>query len=218
MEWGRILDGDSLFRHAIHPVSYTSKRFAQEKLLKLYDEPDGSLTASLAWERYVPTTKHIHGYGCRLALRTNDKKRAEGTFKEKSRHVYGGSYHLKAVALRALGATSGLSEISSADIVHEIEEGELAHANLRIFPQVGNSIDEGTKTAILDRFWNACSGPLKHKCDCDHDINPHPSVKLISPPAGAYIDSRSFLFRCWCIIRFELYNWVWCRFLKNSTQ
>ena len=101
-ECGRILDDDSLFRPSIFPVSFKGKRFAHEKLVKLYDQTDGSLIASLAWERYVPTIEYIHDYGCRLAFRTNVKKRAEGEFKEKSRHVYGGSYHLKADALRAL--------------------------------------------------------------------------------------------------------------------
>lgn len=218
MEWGHILDDDSLFRSSIYPVSFKGKQFAPERLIKLHDQADGSLIASLAWERYVPTIEYVHEYGCRLSFRINQKKRAEGKFKEKNRHVYGGSYHLRADALRALANTGGLGKISSTDIIHQIEEGELAHASLIILPMAGNSIDEGTKTAILDRFWNACSGPITHICDCDHDVNPHPSVCLNSPPAGAYIDTRSYLLRRWCIIRFKIYNWVWRRFLKNPTQ
>ena len=167
-------------------------RIVQDRMLALHRESDGSLVTSLAWGRYLPTTGQIHDYGCRVAHHMNLKKQAEvTTFKEKHRRVYSGSYHLKANAIRALVTTAGRGEISSADIIHDMEEGEAAHASLRIVPREGHSFAEGTKTEILDRLWNACSGPLRHTCDCDRDVNPHPSENLDTPPSGPYIDTRS---------------------------
>jgi hypothetical protein len=203
---GRIPDSDSLFRHCIHPLSFRRNRFAQEKLLKLYDRPDGSLLASLAWERYVPTEKLIHRYGCRVALGINEKKRLEGKLTTKTRHVYCGAYQVTASAIRALPATEGLNEVTSADVIHHIEEREIAHTDLKIVLNSRANV-EGTKTAILDRLWNAYSGPLEHVCDYDKDLKSHPKSGLRTPPRGPYRDARFPLLRIWCIIRFRLCSW-----------
>ena len=178
--------------------------------LNLSDQNEGSLLASLTWERYVPTTEFIHGYGCRLAFRMNEKDRTAGRYKEKNRRVYCGAYELKGKAIRALATSDGLNEILSADVFHHVEEGEIAHTDLRIVLKPGGLFDlEGTKTAILDRLWNRCCGPLKHVCDCDKEIPVHPSSSLITPPAGTYSDGRSYFGRLWCIIRFQIYSFLW---------
>src|SRR5256885_5141648 len=127
-----ISDGDSLFRQAVYPVSFKGPAFAWGKCLHLNNGNDGSILTSLTWERYVPSQELIHGYGCRLAFRRNEKKRAEGKLKDKNRQLYCGAYQLKGKDIRDLKATDELDEILSADVVHHIEEGELAHANLRI--------------------------------------------------------------------------------------
>jgi hypothetical protein len=209
---GHIPDRDSLFRHSIHPLAFRGVRFAQEKLLKLYDQEDGSLLASLTWGRYVPTTKLIHDSGCRLALHMNEKDRAAGKFKEKNRRIYCGAYELKGVAIRALAASEGLNEILSADVIHHVEEGEIAHTDLTITLNAARVANiEGTKTAIVDRLWQNCSGPLRHICDCDKGIAEadHPSSSLTAAPAGDYSDTRSFCLRVWCIVRFQICNWLW---------
>ena len=217
MRWGHIPDVDSLFRHSVFPLSFKGGVFAAEKFIKLYDHADGSLLASLAWERYVPTEDLVHGYGCRLASGINKKKQAAGKLTNKNRHVYCGAYQLTGEAIRALAASGGLDEILSADVVHHIEEGELAHTDLRIVlkPRVGLNI-EGTKTMILDRLWNVCFGPLKHICDCDKDIAVHPSSSLIDAPAGAYSDTRSHFVRRLCIIRFQICSWAWRTFCQRK--
>lgn len=214
MKFGLIPDGDSLFRHSIKPLSFRGSRFVGSKFVKLYDEADGSLLASLAWERYMPTARHIHEYGCRLAFGINERKRVRGELSEKSRHVYCGAYQITGGAVRALATTPNLDEISSADIIHHIEDGEIAHTDLRIFIKPGTVNIEDTKTAIVDRLWNSCSGPLKHICDCDLDISPHPSLSLTTPPAGAYADTRRYFSRLWCILRFQIHLWVWRSFFR----
>ena len=206
----RIPDDDNLFRQSIHPVSFKGKAFVWEKCLKLYDLSDGSLLASLTWERYAPTEELIHSIGCRLAFRRNEKKRAEGKLKDKDRQVYCGAYQLKGKAIRDLSVKDGLDEVLSADIVHHIEDGEIAHTDLRIVLKPGVAADiEGTKTAIVDRLWNDCSGPLRHICDCDKGMAEHPSSSLTDAPAGAYSDTRSRWVRVWCVVRFEICNWLW---------
>jgi|SRR5208282_990309 hypothetical protein len=215
---GYIPDSDSLFRQSVYPVSFKGRAFAWDKCLNLSDQNEGSLLASLTWERYVPTEKLIHGYGCRLAFRRNERKLAaaklkdaEAKLKDKDRQVYCGAYELKGKAIRDLQATEGLDEILSADVVHHVEvEGEIAHADLRIFLKPGSVASvEGTKTAIEDRLWNNCSGPLRHICDCDKDIAEHPSASLATPPAGAYSDTRSYTLRLWCMVRFQICDWLW---------
>jgi hypothetical protein len=66
----------------------------------------------------------------------------------------------RAKAIRALRTVEGLEEILSADVVHHMEDGEVARTDLRIV--VKNSHDpsiEGTKTAIVwlgQRVVSAC--------------------------------------------------------------
>jgi hypothetical protein len=211
MRWsGHIPDGDSLFRQSVYPLTFRGPRYAHDKLLKLdYDEGSGLLLGSLTWERYVPTTELVHRYGCRLASHMNEKNRAAGKFKEKNRRVYCGAYELKGKAIRALAMSGELNEILSADVVHHVEEGEIAHTDLRIVLKPGSANVEGTKTAIVDRLWKDCSGPLRHICDCDRGLAEHPSLSLIIAPAGDYSDTRSYWLRIWYIVRFQIYNWMW---------
>lgn len=218
MRYRRIPDSDSLFRCCIHPLSFKKqgKRFASEKLLHLvYDLEKGTLLGSLAWEWYVPTTKHVHAYGCRVSAYMNKNVRSGSHPKQR---IYCGAYRLNGGAVRALATADGLNEIASADVVHHIENGEIAHADLRISLKPGDLDVEGTKTAIVDRLWNTCSGPLKYIDVCDQDIKPHPSSYLSTPPAGPYSDTRSYLYRLWSLIRFRIYSWVWRKFCQNATK
>jgi hypothetical protein len=207
---GYIPDGDSLFRQSVFPLAFKGPRYAHQKLLKLdYDEGSRSLLGSLTWGRYVPTTEFIHRYGCRLAFHMNEKSRAAGKFKEKDRRVYCGAYELKGKAIRALATSDELDEVLSADVVHHVEEGEIAHTDLRIVLKPGSANIEGTKTAIVVALWGGCSGPLRHKCDCDRGMAEHPSSSLTTAPAGDYSDTRSYWLRLWCIVRFQICNWLW---------
>jgi hypothetical protein len=206
-----VPDGDSLFRQTIHPLVFRGPRYAYEKFLKLdCDQGNAVLQGSLTWERFAPTAKFVHGYGCRLASRMNERDRAAAKFKEKNRRVYCGAYELQGKAIRALANCNGLNEILSADIVHHVEEGEIAHTDLRIIlrPEKVASIED-TKTVIVDRLWNACSGPLTHICDCDKGMPEHPSSSLPTAPAGPYSDNRSYWFRLCCIVRFHICYWLW---------
>lgn len=218
MRYRRIPDNDSLFRHCIHPLPFKNqgRKFASEKVLHLrHDQEKGILLGSLAWERYVPTTKHVHAYGCRVAFYMNEDLRAEGKL-EGDRRIYCGAYRLNASAVRALATADGSNEIASADVVHHIEKGEIAHTDLRVSLKPGDVNVEGTKTEIVAHLWNAYSGPLTYIADCDRNIEPHPSSYLSMPPRGAYTDTRSCLCRLWSLIRFLIYSWVWRSFCQNA--
>src|SRR5258708_9153158 len=125
----------------------------------------------MAWERFGPTSDYIHRYGCRLASGQNDRDRVQGRFKDDSRKIYCGACQMRGKAIRALAVTEGLNEIVSADVIHHIENGEISHTDLKIVVRENSGYDvEGTKTAILERLWNACHGPLTHVCLCDADL------------------------------------------------
>jgi hypothetical protein len=217
MRYKRIPDNDSLFRSCIYPIQFknSGRSFAPEKALQLkHIQENDSLIGSLAWERYVPTTKYVHAYGCRIAFYMNKNFLANGGNVKKQR-IYCGSYQLKVYAIRDLANVDELHEISSADAVHFIENREIAHTEMRIFLKSGDVDVEGTKTAIIDRLWNACSGPLKHISACDQDIKPHPSSVLKTSPSGPYNDTRTYIYRLWSIIRFRVYYWVWYSLCKK---
>jgi hypothetical protein len=200
----RIPNRNSLFRHCIFPVSFKGGAFANDKFWRLFDEPDGSVLGSLAWERYAPTLQHVHEHGCRMAFGRNQKKRDEGTFKEKSRQVYCGAYEIKAKVIRKLPADK-LAHVQSADVVHHIEEGEIAHTDLKIIPVQGPvAFDpEATKTIVVDRLWRACTGPIEYICSEDQDLLTHPNTNLPTPPSGEYVDRRWWITRLWYLWRFE---------------
>jgi hypothetical protein len=205
MRFGRIGVRDSLFRHVIFPLAFRGAAFQWDKGMRLWDEPDGTVLASLAWERYVPTAAYVHGYGCRLSSGMTEKERKKEKYRERDRRIYCGAYRLRADLIRGLATTGGLHDVLSADVIHHVEAGEIAHTDLKIVFRENPEFDlEGTKTAILDRLWNGCQGPLSHICDYDHDISQHPKSGLLEPPLGQYRDTRPFLVRIWSIIRFHI--------------
>lgn len=202
---GSIRDGDYLYRHTVYPLSFRKNIFAPSKLFHFVDDSaSGAILGSLAWECFVPTPKYIHAYGCRLASRMNDRKTASG-----DRRVYCGAYRLITRSIRALVGAEELAEVESANVTHLVEDGEIAHVELRIVLLAGTVDLEGTKTAILDRLLNASHGPLTHICDCDGDLDEHPSTSLSIGHGGEYVDDRSYLNRLWCVVRFHIYSWLW---------
>lgn len=210
MNWGPIPNSDNLYRHSVFPPSFIGKgkTFSHEKLWKLFDRDNNTVVTSIAWERYVPAVNYIHAYGCRLASKRNEGNRSEN--KGKQRQVYCGAYQLKAHAIRGLKGTEGLDEVLSADIIHHVENDEIAHANLTITLSPETSDREGTKTAIMIRLWNMTHGPLKHICACDLEAaDNHPSKSLPLGPAGEYYDTRSGFSRHWYHLRFVIHSWLW---------
>jgi hypothetical protein len=120
-----------------------------------------------------------------LVSRMNSRDQENGKARDGNRKVYCGAYRFTSAAVRLLAATEGLEEIEFADVTHREEDGEIAHTDLKIVLRVGNDLDiEGTITAIVDRLWNSCCGPHRHICDCDSEMDPHPSTLLEVPPVG----------------------------------
>jgi hypothetical protein len=204
MQCGRIPNSDKLFRHSVWPNGFKKKKFLPAGLVKLYDQSDGSILASLAWQRFFPNIESIHGYGCRLARKQNEQLAQQNKFSDKTRRIYCGAYQFTAESIRALATTNGLEEVASADVIHHPEDGEIAHTDLAIRFNRPLSNIEGTKTAIMDRLWAASCGPLKHICSSDHDIIEHPNSSLSDGPAGPYTDTRTPYLRFWHVARLYL--------------
>jgi hypothetical protein len=204
MRCGRIPDGDKLFRHSVRPNGFKKDAFSPRNLFRLYDQDDGSVLASVAWQRLFPTDQHVHDYGCRLAAKQNEGLVEKDRLSEKTRRIYCGAYQLTARSVRALVGTPNLEEIASSNVTHHPEDGEIAHIDLAIRINANPVNIETTKTAILDRLWAASCGPLKHVCECDADLVPHPNSTLVDGPAGACEDNRRAYLRRWRIARLNL--------------
>src|SRR5262249_27560380 len=105
-----------------------------------------------------------------------------------------------------------ISEIESASINHEIEQdNEIAHANVRIrlTDNVDNDVFESMKTIIVDGLLRRSRGPIRHACDGDGGINPHPKDSLPDAPGGPYRDDRTDLRRLWHQCRFFVLVFLW---------
>lgn len=181
-----IGDDQSLYRPVVHPLAFTSKAFDIQNMFHLQSEDDKTIVTSLVWQHFLPNEGALHEYGCRLANGMNQGIiNRKGLLKEKERRAYCGSYQLTANVIRALAKTDELSEVAVADVLHEIENDEVAHINLKVTVRADwtGSITS-TMTAIVDRLWRACRGPLKHTCPYDLDLSPHPSEGLPVPPTG----------------------------------
>jgi hypothetical protein len=136
----RIPDRDALYRHTVHPVAFKGSAFLWDKCLNLSTRDDG-FEGSLAWEKYLPTNDMLHAYGCRLARQRNEQKKASGKYKEKDRQSYAGAYRLTGRDIRALPGSDGLEEVLSADVIHQIEKGEIAHVALKVVFKPGYDSD-----------------------------------------------------------------------------
>jgi hypothetical protein len=211
VRWGRISNNQNLFRLCTYPIAFKRDKFVPEKAIKLHDQPDGSFAASVAWQRFAPNSELVHAYGCRLSAGINRKAKALEKYQQKTKNVYCGAYQLSANAVRSLALQ--VDDVEFADVLHQIEEGEIAHAHVKII--LKHELDtEGTKTAILDRLWNAFYGPITHVCECDKEIDPHPSQGLTDGPKGPYVDSRGWFVRAFSMIRFRVCNWLWEKLCK----
>ena len=204
MQCGSIPNGDNVFRHSIFPNGFPKNRFSHRGIIKFFDRPDGSILGSVTWQRFFPTTEHVHEYGCRLAAKQNRGLVKRGEYNEKRRRVYCGAYQFTAQSVRALATIPELNEIAYAEVIHHPEDGEIAHTDLRVIFKETPANVATTKTAIIDRLWAASCGPLAHVCDCDTDVIEHPNRSLIDPPGGAYVDHRGSYLRLWRIVRLKL--------------
>jgi hypothetical protein len=197
---------DNVFRGAHYPVAFKGKIFQYGKFINLVsdDKNPRFVEASFIWQRYAPSLFHVHAYGCRTARKRNKKK-------PKSRHVYCGAYHLGASTVRQLARTAELPEVLTADIVHKIENDEIAHAALKV--ELRDDVDEEAaehvKTVIADRLWNGSRGPSKHRCRVDRKLTAHPSAAHDIAPLGSYVDDRTISQQVFYLIRYWYLYFVW---------
>jgi len=215
MSCGDIRNGDVLFRHAFQPVAFKGQKFAIEKFWRLSVDQRGALLTSLAWQKYVPEVRDVHNHGCRMASRRNAAAKAAKKYSEKSRSVYCGAYAILASSIRRLPGQHNLAEVVSAHVLHHPEEGEIAHADLVVVLDASRVTDiEATKTAIIARLWMMSSGPLKHECADDTDLDEHPNSLLENAPRGLYRDLRSRLTQAWHRVRCRLCSGIMRRWVR----
>jgi hypothetical protein len=214
MRGSLVPDADSIYRHAIYPAAYktgkqplTSARFDLRSFLHLKPQPDGTLETSFVWERYAPTEKELHAYGCRLAHGRNAKLISPASLKY--RNMYCGAYQCTAREIRAIPANNPMY-LEKIEIRRRIESGEIAHTEFKVFLK-GNYSAETLATVLFDRIWHCLQGPLRHCCNCDVDVKEQNLAdKLDVPPKGRYSDKRSWLRRAWHILRFRFEHSAWC--------
>jgi hypothetical protein len=198
---------DNVFRGAHHPIVFKKSIFRPGPFLRLYNEQNPRLIeASFVCQRYAPELCYVHSYGCRNSRERNRRRRSgEGD-------VYCGAYQLKVATVRGLPNTVGLTHVVvTMDIVHQIENDQIAHAALKIElnQNVPEAAIEGIKTAIVDRLWRWSHGPVLHRCKTDRKLVPHPNTLLPTGPAGAYIEDRTIRTRIWYLVRFWFLLAAW---------
>ena len=185
-----VEEDHDVFRAVVHPTIYKSKAFSHDKMFYLqFNETDKSIVTSLVWRKYLPTEGALHSYGCSLAARRNAILQEKAELKAKNRRVYCGAYQIGANSIHDLSSDDFLNKaIEAAEVVHAIEFDEEAHVNLVVKVRLDWQGDVAlTMTAIVDRLWNACRGPLLHICPCDAQLSSHPSINLPSAPNGQYV-------------------------------
>jgi hypothetical protein len=214
MNFGRVSDNAGLFRHCVYPNAFKGRVFLPEKLW-YFKEEGGSLYGSLAWDRYLPAIPDVHAYGCRFAFGMNAKKAKDGQLKAKDRLFYCGAYNIRGRSVRALVRTPGLNQVTAADVFHLVEEGQIAHVALKISTVPDDPHHEGTKTAIVDRLWNSCLGPLRHICTDDRDVAPHPSAQLLDAPLGVFVWQPNKWLRGFLVFRARVFTWIWLNSILN---
>jgi len=197
---------DNVFRGAHHPVVFRKNLFQPGPFLRLWnDDNPRTIEASFIWQRYAPALSHVHSFGCRTSKQRNHTRRPD------KKDVYCGAYNLKVSDIRGLASIEGLSEVATADITHEVENNEIAHASLKIELDAGVHEDaiEGVKTAIVACLWRRSCGPLLHRCNVDCNLAPHPSAQLPLGPSGPYVEDRSIGMRIFYLIRFWFVYTAW---------
>jgi hypothetical protein len=189
-----VPDGESVWRSAVFPFAFKpkQKQLHTKSFFKLYTDQAAPFTAemSLALGKYAPTLPMVHRFGCRLAASQNRDLDKRG---KRTDRIYCGAYELRAGDIHALRGTANLLEVTRAEVIHAVETGEVAHANLRIEIDTGGDVEavEQVKTLIIDRLWHRSAGPEKYVCLCDEKVDPHPSEWMQNGPNGSYVDRRS---------------------------
>lgn len=191
-----VKGADIVFRSAVHPNFRKKKKAFDARQFFRLSNVQGGLESSLVWQYLAPTLDHVHAFGARLAASLNE--RDPGT-----RSVYCGSYALSVDNVRSLVGIPELNEVAAADVVHKIENGEIAHAALEI--KLSDKKPD-TVTAIVDRLWNAASGPAKCVLNGDEDLSPHPGESLASPPNGGFRETRCFARVAFDRVAFKAYR------------
>ncbi len=213
MNFQGILPGDNVFRASIYPLFSGGGRFVPGKMLNISEEQDGSLLTSLVWERYAPSSKYVHAFGQRLADKMNANMLAKHRkISEKNRKIYAGAYQITAQLIRDMGNGIEVPNVESADVIYHIEDGEIAHADLRIYLKNEIQDAEGIKTEIVDYIWRECSGPLTPKFG-QHEQSAENASKILEVPSkGRYQDRRSLPIKLVYHLRFYVLYlwWVMC--------
>ena len=112
---------------------------------------------------------------------------------------------MSAGGIRALCGANGLDGLILVSVEHKIENGEVAHTAVKFTISDDHPDREGLKTAIIDRLWNLCSGPMRHACPDDMDLNPHPNTLLGDAPLGEISDARTPLQRSFAVLHRHIY-------------
>ncbi len=194
--FGEVHEQESVWRSVVFPVAFKiskkQQQLSSKNFYKLYSEEGRPYVfeMSLARQRCAPTLEMVHRFGCRLASFQNKAQARRGKIQDR---VYCGAYELIAREVLALKDDAGLSQVKTIELFHSVENGEFAHANLRI--EVDTNGDEEAvepiKTEIVDRLWRLSAGPEKYVCLRDERLQPHPSELLSTGHRGRYVERRT---------------------------
>ncbi|TIO52981.1 MAG: hypothetical protein E5X80_04975 [Mesorhizobium sp.] len=165
--------------------------FAYDRLL-YFREPEVKTTPktwllSVGWRAKLPTEAEVHGYGCRTAANSNERRAEDAA--QKGRTIvplqdtvhYLGYYEFPVSA--AEGAANDVYDVYAE---HAPEMGEDAHSHIVFREKTElekNPPKSVRRTAIIDAIWRRSTGPKKHLCPIDEPHRAYlETVPLEEPP------------------------------------
>jgi hypothetical protein len=151
MNHHRIPDCYDIYRAVLYPVAFNKKNNITEKRLFHLTTIDENIISSVVSERYAPNSNCIHEYGRRLAEKRQNKS------------IYCGYYQILVKDIKSFINKCDYKEsIKFVGVIHNIEDNEIAHADLTFKTSENVHDIEELKTFIVVELYYIIRGPFKY--------------------------------------------------------
>ena len=169
MNHHRILNCYDIYRAVLYPVAFNKKNNITEKNLFHLTTIDKNIISSVVSERYAPNSNCIHEYGRRLAEKRQNKS------------IYCGYYQISVKDIKSymnINKSYFKKSMKFVGVIHNIEDNEIAHADLTFKISENEHDIENLKTSIAAELYRIIRGPFKYIEPNDTSTTGNPCEKL----------------------------------------